>query len=314
MARRRAARVIEQAVQFDEFQLPQLQAYCSEERPSYVTRIVNQLVREGVLLQLEPRCDRRFRWLRCRATFSVSEWLTGQAEWGRVKDTPQGDRPRERLLTAGVDKLRTAELLAILIRTGRPGESALQAGEKIANRYADNLDSLGNAGCGELRAISAAAHRAAYCQIMAGIELGQRVARARDRRAPRRRIRGSADAAVFCQEHFERLAREATQEEMHVVCLSTKNEVIATHCVTIGTLDASLVHPREVFRPAIKDAAAAVILVHNHPSGDPTPSNEDVAVTMRLEAAGEQIGIDVLDHIVVGRDAAVSIRDYLGSD
>ena len=91
--------------------------------------------------------------------------------------------------------------------------------------------------------------------------------------------------------------------------LDTKNQVIDTHQITVGTLDASLVHPREVFRPAIKDAASSIILLHNHPSGDPTPSPEDHAVTRRLESSGKTLGIDVLDHIVLGRNSAVSIRE-----
>ena len=104
---------------------------------------------------------------------------------------------------------------------------------------------------------------------------------------------------------------EGKQEEFHIVTLDTKNQVLDTHCITVGTLDASLVHPREVFRAAIKDAASSIILVHNHPSGDPTPSREDIAVTQRLTESGKTLGIDVLDHVVLGRSGSVSIQETI---
>ena len=207
--------------------------------------------------------------------------------------------------------MRTAELLAILIRTGRTGESALQAGEKIAARYAECLDGLGEAGRGELKAISAAVGDPVFCQIMAGIELGRRVLEARQERERQTSpIRSSDDAIAFCKERFARLAADGVQEEFHVVCLDARHQVMGTHRITVGALDRSLVHPREVFRPAIKDASKAVIVVHNHPSGDPAPSEEDFTVTTRLEEAGKALGIALLDHIIVARKGAVSMRVY----
>ena len=127
-------------------------------------------------------------------------------------------------------------------------------------------------------------------------------------RAPSK-ISGTEDARRFCEERFARLVSDSNREEFHIVCLDTKNHVLATHQISIGTLDASLVHPREVFRPAVKDSASSVILVHNHPSGDPTPSREDFAVTSRIEEAGKILGIDVLDHIVLGAFRSVSIKE-----
>ncbi|HID21576.1 MAG TPA: hypothetical protein EYP14_04160, partial [Planctomycetaceae bacterium] len=109
---------------------------------------------------------------------------------------------------------------------------------------------------------------------------------------------------------FARLAENAAQEEFHVLCLNTKHEVLSSHRISVGSLDASLVHPREVFRPAVKEAAAAILLVHNHPSGDPTPSRQDLAITERLEEAGRTLGIDVLDHIIVARRGHLSLREY----
>ena len=227
----------------------------------------------------------------------------------QIAHSPTEERPRERLLAHGAAKLRTSELLAILIRSGRPGESAIDAGAKIAKHYHGHLADLPDAGRGELKSISHAVEVTAYCQIMAGIELGRRVAEvATDKKSVK--ILSSSEAVEFCESAFARLMIDAKQEEFHIVTLDTKNQVIATHQITVGTLDASLVHPREVFRAAIKDAASSIILVHNHPSGDPTPSREDFAVTKRLEESGQTIGIEVLDHIVLGAFQSISIREH----
>jgi DNA repair protein RadC len=234
--------------------------------------------------------------------------LENKVDAPQLPDTPPADRPRERLLTQGVKSLRIAELLAILIRSGRPGESALQAGEKIAACFGEKLDQLAEAGRGELKEIARSVAETAYCQIMAGIELGMRVAKAQSERQAPAKIEDSDQAVGFCREQFARLAADGTQEEFHVVCLDTKGKVLGTHRISVGSLDRSLVHPREVFRPAIKDAAKTILLVHNHPSGDPAPSDEDLIVTKRLEEAGKTVGIQVLDHIIVARSGAVSIR------
>lgn len=228
-----------------------------------------------------------------------------------VKEAPAGDRPREQLLAKGADRLRTAELIAILIRTGRRGESAVLAGERVAAEFSHRLDTLAAASQGELKGLSPAIGPTAYCQIMAGIELGRRVAASAEP-ATVERISSINDAIEFCQRHFARLASDSKREEFHIVSLDTKNKVIDTHQISIGTLDSGLVHPREVFRPAIKDAAASVLLVHNHPSGDPTPSDHDVIVTDRLRDVGELLGIEVLDHIIVAGADAISMRNTSG--
>ena len=148
-----------------------------------------------------------------------------------------------------------------------------------------------------------------YERLMAAIEIGRRVvdSQSTDKAT---KISSSTHAIDFCRNHFARLIREAKQEEFHVVTLDTKNVVINSHQVTVGTLDASLVHPREVFRRAIKDVSSSIILAHNHPSGDPTPSREDVSVTNRLEESGRLLGIDVLDHIVMARAGCISIKEH----
>ena len=151
---------------------------------------------------------------------------------------------------------------------------------------------------------------AAFARLKAGIELGRRVQEAKTSYLNVKRIGGSEDAINYCKQKFSRLISDCLQEEFHIVLLGTKNQILGTNHITTGTLDASLVHPREVFRPAIRAAASSVLLAHNHPSGDPTPSREDIAVTNRLEQAGEVIGIDVLDHIVMGKQGTISIREY----
>ena len=181
-------------------------------------------------------------------------------------------------------------------------------GEKVAREFDGRLENLPAAGRGELKEISIAVEKTAYCQIMAGIELGRRVAALSDDKITHK-ISSSSDAMSFCQSKFGRLASDRKQEEFHIVSLDTKNQVIDTHRITVGTLDASLVHPREVFKPAIKDSASSIILVHNHPSGDPTPSREDIAVTDRLTECGKTLGIDVLDHIIVAGSGTLSIRE-----
>jgi len=226
-----------------------------------------------------------------------------------IAESPSQDRPRERLMKLGAHQLRLAELFAVLIRSGRPGESAVQAGERLAAKFGDDLSVLPDASAIELKEISAACAKTAFCQIMAGVELGRRVEQAKGSDNNVRRIGGSRDAIEFCCSNFSRLVADGHREEFHIVCLDTKNQIIGTHQISVGTLDASLVHPREVFKPAIKDSASSVILVHNHPSGDPTPSPEDRQVTRRLEEAGKLLGIDVLDHIVLGSRGGVSIRE-----
>ncbi len=307
----RYARVVEAALAKEEFSLYEVKQACAEERPVFVTRVVKGLEKDGVLKQIDDRPKPSFRWQVDRQEFSAPGWLDRQIYGSRLTRTPVGERPRERLLREGAAALRTAELLAILIRSGRPGESALQAGEKIANRFADGLEKLPDAGRGELKSVSPAIEQTAYCQIMAGIELGRRVAAATDSLEKKvEKIGGSDDAMFFCRRHFARLAEEGSQEEFHIITLNTKHAVITTHQISVGTLGASLVHPREVFRPAIRDAAAAIILVHNHPSGDPTPSGEDVNVTEHLEEAAATVDIRILDHIIVARDGATSMQEY----
>lgn len=153
----------------------------------------------------------------------------------KIAESPLQDRPRERLLSIGAEKLRLAELFAILIRSGRKGESASQAGEKLAASYRDRLDRLPDAQQAELKETSFVVAKTAYCQIMAGVELGRRVADAKVANRPPRKIRGSDDAIAYCEEHFQRLIADASREEFHIVSLDTKNQVIDSHQISVGT-------------------------------------------------------------------------------
>lgn len=183
------------------------------------------------------------------------------------------------------------ELLAMVLRTQF---------RRVADRSMDEILTSGKAELGLTDA--------AYGCLMAGIELGKRIAEPKANYNVR--ITSTQLATEFCGAHFARLIVEGTREEFHIVTLNTKLRIIGSHQISIGTLDASLVHPREVFKVAIRDSASCILLVHNHPSGDPTPSREDRFVTDKLTDVGETIGISVLDHIVVAKEGCISIREY----
>lgn len=272
-----------------------------------VTRVLNELVQDGWIVREGSSAKTVCRWKNERS-FQPVQWVESRTAGVQIKQAPPEDRPREKLLADGVESLSLSQLLAILIRSGRPGESAVMAGQKLARAFSSRLSDLPDAGREELRSVTSVIGEAAYCSVMAGIELGRRVVSDALEREPAE-ICSTAAAVEFCRRRFHRLMVEGRQEEFHIVTLDTRNQVIDTHRITVGTLDASLVHPREVFRHAIRDASASVILVHNHPSGNTTPSREDRAVTQRLEQAGDLIGIRVLDHIILGRDHALSLQE-----
>lgn len=307
----RYKQVIDTAVDRSQFELSEIKAAFPEENPGFITRIVHQLENKGWIVSeaVPDSKTKAYRWNASRA-FSVSKWLDEELFGTQIKQSPEQERPREKLLSNGAENLATSELIAILIRSGLPGESAVTGGQKVSKAFDGRLEDLPSAGRAELKDVSRSVGTMAYCQIMAGVELGRRVAALSDKKITSK-ICSSGDAIQFCESHFARLIASGKQEEFHIVTLDTKNQVIDTHCITVGTLDASLVHPREVFRAAIKDSASSILLVHNHPSGDPTPSREDFAVTNRLTESGKMIGIDVLDHVVIGRTGSVSIQEAM---
>ncbi|MGQ0560356.1 MAG: RadC family protein [Gemmatimonadota bacterium] len=217
----------------------------------------------------------------------------------RIRDWPVRERPRERLYAAGAAALSTRELLAILVGSGSEGRSAVEVGGRLLQAADGSLRRLGGLQSSDLRKVPGIGP-AVSARVLAALELGRRMAR--ETASERPRIQGPADVYELCAPAL----RDLSQEEFRILLLTTQHTVIRELVVTRGTLDASVVHPREVFRSAISESAAAVILVHNHPSGDPAPSREDRDVTDQLAAAGRLIGIPVLDHVVVGDGRYVS--------
>jgi DNA repair protein RadC len=274
-------------------------------KKAFIGRVVKELTREGYLSVDGGRSKPLYFWTEKRHDFDVGHWIDKQVFTAAVMRSPSADRPRERLLRLGVSQLKTSELLAILIRSGLQGESATQAAEKLSARFGNNLQALSLKARGELKQITNAVGETAYCQIMAALELGKRLARqegAADERD--KKITNTADALAFCKNHFARLAYEGAQEEFHVVLLDQKHHLMRTVQITVGLSNQSLVHPREIFRPAIQESASAIILVHNHPSGDPTPSQEDKTITRELKGAAEVLKVRLLDHIILGKGKA----------
>jgi DNA repair protein RadC len=209
--------------------------------------------------------------------------------------------PRERLDRLGPEALADAELVALLLRTGGPKRRALDLAAALLRGHG-GLVGLAVAQMGEL-ACEPGLGPAKSASLVAAIELGRRLAARRLRTGDP--VRGPADV----HRHFHARLRTARSERFLVLLLDGRHRMLREVGISVGTLTASLVHPREVFRPALREAAAAVVLVHNHPSGDPTPSCEDREVTQRLVAAGELLGVPVLDHVIVAEHGFASFRD-----
>lgn len=211
------------------------------------------------------------------------------------------DRPRERLYALGPAALSDAELLALLLRTGDRRSDALALATSLLERHG-GLHGLARAGVRELKSTTGMGP-AKCASIWASLELGRRLAARRLH--PGSAIRGPAD--VFA--HFHPSLRLVPQERFIALLLDGRHRVLREEVVSQGTLTASLVHPREVFRAALRESAAALILVHNHPSGDPTPSAEDREITLRLVRAGELLGVRVIDHVIVAERGFFSLKE-----
>ena len=221
----------------------------------------------------------------------------------RIKEWPEDERPRERLLHSGEEALSNVQLLAILLRTGdrASGATAVDLARRLLQAH-KNLEGLSMATVAEL-CQTPGIGMAKACEIKAAFEMGRRLQAGRV--GPLQQCRSSKEVASY----YMPLLRDKKREQFQVVLLDRKNRIVREVMVSQGSLTASVVHPREVFNPAIRDSAAAVIFVHNHPSGDPQPSQEDRALTTRLAEAGRLLGIQVLDHIIIGRDTYLSFAD-----
>ena len=217
-----------------------------------------------------------------------------------VRELPPDERPRERLKKLGAEALSTSELIAILFRTGSRKSGAQDVAQRLMARFGD-LERLARASIEELCCVEGVGTVKAL-EIKAALELGRRLAAFTGEQKPT--IRSPEDAGALFMSDFKGLDKE----HFRAVLLNTKNHVLKTVEISVGSLDASLVHPRECFRPAVAASAASIILLHNHPSGDPEPSADDIAITKRLKETGQVLGIEVLDHIIFGAGKYVSLK------
>lgn len=218
----------------------------------------------------------------------------------RIRDLPTGDRPRERLRDAGPGALSNQELLAILLRTGSAKESALTMASRLLGRF-DGLAGLARADFSELCA-EPGLGEAKAAQVQGALELGKRLAATQPQE--RTTIRSPDDVATLLQTEMGLLE----QEHMRVLLLNTRNQVLGTSDVYRGSVHTAVVRIGELFRDALRQNAPAIILVHNHPSGDPTPSTEDIAMTKQAIEAGALLDVEVLDHIVLAHGRFASMK------
>lgn len=217
-----------------------------------------------------------------------------------IKQLPASERPRERLIQGGEEQLSDAELLGIIIRDGTRRESAVDIARKLLSKYSDfrllgsktiselcKIDGIGLAKAAQIKAVIAIAKRYSTIAIKPGTRL-------------------TSSDAIY--RHFHEMLRDKKQETFLIVLLDNKNRILKEEEISKGSLTTSIVHPREVFGPAIREHAASVVFVHNHPSGDPSPSDEDIEITRRLEKVSQIVGIKVIDHIIIGDSSYISFR------
>ncbi|MBI2916806.1 MAG: DNA repair protein RadC [Chloroflexi bacterium] len=218
-----------------------------------------------------------------------------------IRDLPTGERPRERLRDYGADSLSNAELLAIVLRVGADNESVLNMAARLLSAY-DGLPGLARASFGELEQHHGLGP-AKVAQVKASLELGRRLVATQPQDRPT--VRSPSDVNNLLGSEMALLE----QEEIRVVLLDTRNHVLAIPPVYKGSVNTSLVRMAELFRDAVRQNCPAIILVHNHPSGDPAPSAEDIELTRQAVAAGKLLDIDVLDHLVIGQGRFVSLKE-----
>lgn len=224
-----------------------------------------------------------------------------------MRDLAESDRPRERLKKVGEKALTTAELLAIILRVGTRGVNVIRLAERLLLDF-EGLPGLSRATVAELAAVNGIGDAKAV-QIKAALEMGRRMVASAPEERPR--VSSPADAANLLMSEMMFLE----QEHLRVILLNTRNEVLSTPTIYQGSLNTSVVRVGELFRSAVRTNAAALIVAHNHPSGDPSPSPEDIKVTRQLVKAGKLLDIEVLDHIVIGHQRYVSLKERkLGFD
>jgi len=228
--------------------------------------------------------------------------MTASGYQTTIKEMPINERPRERMQQDGVHVLSNAELIGIILSSGTEKISAVELGRMVLCHQPEGLTFLRNCTVEELCKIRGIGPAKA-CQILAAVELGKRISLTEVNQ--RYKIKCPEDVSRLLMENMRFLQKE----KFCTLLLNTKHEVMNVEEISVGSLNASIVHPREVFIPAIKKSSSAIILVHNHPSGDPTPSKEDIQITKRLIESGALIGISVLDHVIIGDNQFTSLRE-----
>ncbi len=220
----------------------------------------------------------------------------------KIKDMPQNERPKEKLLTCGADSLSNSELLAIILRTGTKGENVLQLSGRLLSEL-EGLDGILSANFNDIINIKGIKEGKAS-QVLAIAELFKRF---KTLKSMRRDIKVTSpkDLADLLMGEMN----ELNQEILKVILLSTKNTIIGIKDIFKGSLNTSVVHPREIYKEAINKNSASIIICHNHPSGDPTPSKEDINITLRVKECGNIIGIQLIDHIIIGNNKFISLKE-----
>ncbi len=220
-----------------------------------------------------------------------------------MRDMPAAERPRERLIRHGAERLSNEELLAVLISRGTAGAPVREIAEQLIRDFG-SIAAIGDASLNELARVRGIGPAKA-CQLVAAFELGRR---ARDARNEKRSRETATPEAVV---HMVRPMIDSRRKECFItVLLDARDRIVGVDRVSIGSLDTTLAHPREVFNRPVRDGAAAVIVVHNHPSGDPTPSDDDIRLTRRLSEAGRVLGIGLRDHIILTESSYYSFRRH----
>lgn len=224
-----------------------------------------------------------------------------------IHDLPKDERPRERLYKFGADKLSDSELLAIILRTGLRGESVLVLAQRLISHFGSLLDLL-NASVDELMEVKGIGTAKAI-EIASCFEIARRINKVNTELEEKQLQKENITDAESASSLMRNYLTDFTQENFLIASFDTRNRLIGVDHISKGTLTASLVHPREVFKSAIRRKAACIIVAHNHPSGDADPSDEDIKITKRLTEAGKIMGIELLDHLIITRNRYYSFKE-----
>ncbi len=217
----------------------------------------------------------------------------------KIKDLPKSDRPREKLVAKGAENLKDSELLAILLRTGKAGKNVIEIASQILIKHSKKrLLQMSYADLVKIGGIDSAK----ATTLLAAFELAKRAMEVNDTNLPT--ISNAKDATAQLTD-----IRDLKKEHFVVLYLNAKNQLVYKETISMGTLNANLVHPREVFEPALKHSAAQIVAAHNHPSGDPKPSEDDLEITKRLTEAGKMMGVEVMDHVIVSKNGHFSFKE-----